>query len=313
MGSTAPAVLLAQIAGEPPAVREPIRPRLLASFAVGHIRYYELSESTRVERRFPDGTVRRWERQGRYLLRFYPFTERDNDMVEVACRVEELRYRIRQDTAQFEFDSRFPERLSARIPDREFMSLLLGTEVEILLSPYGDIADIRGEQLQWLRDFIHQQVGRDTVLLASNLAAISNARWAALFDLHKGILPGIRIREDSTWKRLITLWIEGVEWRDTATIHIARTTDTSRVVVGVLPALQSSSSRAWLPDMPRTPLQIADARGHAQIAVELAPRGLLLHCELHAHTEYDAIPLGDGAPFRQTVQVTLSWRFLREE
>jgi len=308
-----PLQLHAQIAGESPAVREPLRPRLLASFPVGRIRYYELSESTRVERHLPDGTLQRWQRQARYLLRFYAFTERDNQMTEVACRVERLTYRLQQDTLTVAFDSEHPEQLSRRIPDVEFTSMLLGTEPEILFSPYGDIARIGGEQLQWLRDYLRNELGTDTLLLASKLAAVSDARWAALFDMHKGIIPGTRIREDSTWQRLVTLWIEGVEWRDTAHIHIARPGDTSRLIVGVLPALQSVSATAWLPDMPRTPVQIDHATGHAQIAVELAPRGLITSSELHAHTEYTATPLRGSTPFRQTVQVTFSWRFLREE
>lgn len=305
--------LQAQTAGEPPTVREPLRPRLLVSFPVGRIRYYELSESTRVERHLPDGTIQSWHRQARYLLRFYAFTEQENQMTAVACRIERLSYRFQQDTLTIAFDSDHPERLSRRVPDVEFVNMLLGTEPEILISPYGDIARIDGEQLQWLRDYVHSELGSDTLRLASRLAAISDARWAALFDLHKGIVPGIRVREDSSWKRLVTLWIEGVEWRDTAHIHIAQTGDTSRVIVGVLPALRTVSTTAWLPDIPRTPVQVDHASGHAQIAVELASGGLITRSELHAHTEYDALPRGGATPFRQTVQVTLSWRFVREE
>ncbi len=294
-------------------MREPIRPRLLASIPVGRIRYYELQEHTRVERHFADGTTRSWERRTSSVLRFYAFTSREHDMTEVACRIEELRYELRGDTVHITFDSRHPETLRQRHPDLDYATMLLGTEAEILFSAYGDIARIGGEQLEWLRQYLREELGRDSLQLSAKLAAVSNARWAAVFDLHKGIVPGTRVREDSTWHRLTTLWLEGAEWRDTAHIHIAQTTDTTRVLVGVLPALSLASPSAWLPDMPTAPVALSNGTGHAQITVELAPRGLILRSELHAHTEFNAVPQGRGTPFRQTTQVTFTWRFLREE
>jgi len=303
----------AQVAGEKPAVREPIRPRLVASIPVGRIRYYELEEHTRVERLFADSTRQSWERQVTSLLRLYAFTSRENATTDVACRIERLHYRFRHDTLTVEFDSQHPERTTRRIPDLEYASMLLGTEAEILFSSYGDIARVGGEQLEWLQNYLQSELSTDPSRRAAMLAAISPARWAALFDLHKGIVPGIRVREDSSWKRLTTLWLEAVEWSDTAHVHIAQTTDTTRILVGVLPHLQLVSSRVWLPDLPSSPVSPRNGSGHAQITVELAPQGRILRSELHAHTEYDAVPEGHGQPFRQTVQVTLRWRLVREE
>lgn len=304
--------LSAQIAGESPAVREPIRPRLLASIPVGRIRYYELQEQTRITRQLPDGTTQTVEREVTSVLRFYAFTAREHGMTELACRVEELTYRFRHDTVSVTFSSRQPERLPRRLPDLEFVSSVLGTELEILLSPYGDIARIGGEQLEWLRKYLRSQVGSDSLRLAARLSAISEARWASLFDLHKGIVPGTRMREDSTWHRLVTLWIEGAQWRDTAHTHIAKTSDTTRTLVGVLPALRPRDSTVWLPDLFPTPATLTHGRGHAQITVELAPHGLTLSSTLHAYTEAELAP-ANRVPFRQTTQVTYTWRFLREE
>ncbi len=303
--------LSAQIAGEQPAVREPIRPRLLATIPVGRIRYYELHEQSRIDRHFPDSTTQTFEREVTYTLRLYAFTSRDNGMTELACRVDELTYRFRQDTVQLTFSSRNPLH-HRRLPDLDFVSTVLGTELEILLSPYGDIARIGGEQLDWLRDYLRGQLETDPPRLAAWLSAVSDARWASLFDLHKGVIPGTRVREDSSWQRLVTLWIEGAQWRDTAHVHIARTTDTTRVLVGVLPALAPLNSTVWLPDLFPTPATLIHGRGHAQITVELAPRGLILNSMLHAYTDAE-LTGATGAPFRQTTQVTLTWRFLREE
>ncbi len=306
-------MLNAQIAGEQPGKQEALRPRLFASIPVGRVRYYELHEHSRIHRLFPDSTRQSLERNVRYQLRLYAFTSREHGMTEVACRVEELQYHLRADTLLVTFNSQHPEHLERRIPDLDYLSSVLGTEPEILFSPYGDIARIGGEQLEWLREYIRSEMGKDTNLAAARLSAISDARWTVLFDLHKGIVPGTRIREDSTWHRLVHLWIEGTEWRDTAHIHIAQTTDTTRILVGVLPKLTPTTSRVWLPDRFPTAANLSNGQGHAQITVELAPRGLILRSELHAYTESDISPIGPTMPFRQTTQVTLTWRFIREE
>lgn len=303
----------AQVAGEPPAVREPVRPRLLASIPVGRIRYWELREQTRGRLSFADGSTKEWQREVTYLLRLYAFSSREHDMTDVACRVEGLQYRFQQDTVVVEFDSQAPEKLRRRHPDLEYISAVLAAELEILFSSYGDIAHIRGEQLEWLRSYLRDELGEKSPELPAKLAAVSDGRWALLFDLHKGIVPGIRVREDSTWQRVVTLWLEGIEWRDTARVLISQTTDTTRILVGVLPALVPLSSTAWLPNAGPSPVTISEGRGHAQITVELAPRGLILRSQLHAHTEYTATPTGGSPPFRQTVQTMLTWRFVREE
>ncbi|MCS6966499.1 MAG: hypothetical protein NZ473_07010 [Candidatus Kapabacteria bacterium] len=311
VGSTV--LLPAQVTGERPEVREPVRPRLVSYIPVGRTRYYELQEHVRVQHDLPDGTVRRWERHATYLLRFYAFTSREHDMTEISCRVEDLRYRFQQDTAVLEFESRHPEKLRRRLPDLDYVSMVVGTEAEILFSSYGDIARIGGEQLEWLREHLRTETSSGSVELAAKLAAISDARLKALFDLHKGIVPGVRVREDSIWQRLLNLWIEGVEWRDTAHIHIAQTTDTTRILVGVLPALSPESQTVWPPDLPQTPVVVHSGTGHAQLTVELAPRGLISRSELHAHTEYTGLPSGAQSPFRRITQVSMIWHFVREE
>jgi hypothetical protein len=305
--------LWAQVRGESvPSVREPLRPRLLATVPVGRVRLYELEERLQARQLFPDGKERQWQRTVRYRLRLYAFSAREGDMTDLACRVESIRYEFQQDTLREVFSSEELQRAAVRkprTPDLDDILAVMGTEIELTLSPYGDVARIGGEGLEWLREYIAGELAHDAQRRSRLLERVADARWQALFDLHGGIVPGIRVREDSTWTRLLTLWVEGLRWTDTARIRLAAAGDTSRLIQARLEQLVPERGQHWLFGFPE-PLTVLGGSGTAQWEVELLPQGLIRRSHLRANLELE---LGDSTPFRQFYTVERQWRFLGEQ
>ncbi len=307
--------LWAQVRGESvPSVREPLRPRLLATVPVGRVRFYELEERLQARQLRPDGgEERRWDRTVRYRLRLYAFSSREGDMTELACRVESIHYEFQQDTLREVFSSEELQRAAAmqkrRTPGLDDILAVMGTEIELTLSPYGDVARIGGESLEWLREYITGELAHDAKRRLRLLERVADARWQALFDLHGGIVPGVRVREDSTWTRLLTLWVEGLRWTDTARIRIAAAGDTSRLIQAQLERLVPELGQHSLFGFPE-PLTVLGGSGTAQWEVELLPQGLIRRSHLRANLELE---LSDSAPFRQFYTLERQWRFLGEQ
>jgi len=197
----------AQQSGAPPGREYKLQTLYRASIAQS----YEFVEQTSVERIYRDSTRATYTRTATYSMTVRCIEALDG-VSKVVVNLDSLRYKFTSGGKEIDYDSQ------KDITPKNFADLNnyigpLNRSFELIYSPYGEVTNISGDQIDFWRDYLEQNAAElDTVLYTIWTQSLSRENLLQVGDLQKRIVPGLRKAVDSTWKHQLALRIDGTKY-----------------------------------------------------------------------------------------------------
>ncbi len=191
-------------------------------FPAGNIFAYTMHDSTEVLRTYSDSSTLKYSRDVTYYLELRANSDPVNGMLELDVNIDSLRYRFKSGESEIVYDNR--SKVQLKFPDLTAATVPVNRECFIKFSPYWEAVSIRGEMLDWLKDYIakYGEGHLDSMSTYMWLNGISTMAYAQIIDPQKGVLPNDVVKRDSSWKKPYFVKIDGLDCRDdSATTHIA--------------------------------------------------------------------------------------------
>jgi hypothetical protein len=129
---------------------------------------------------------------------------------KVVVNLDSLKYMFTSDGKEIAYDSQ------KDITPKNFADLNnyigpLNRSFELTYSPYGEVTNISGDQIDFWREYLEQNAADlDSVLYTIWTQSLSRENLLHVGDLQKRSIPGLRKAVDSTWKHQLALRVDGM-------------------------------------------------------------------------------------------------------
>lgn len=208
--------------------------RLQALYRANVAQSYEITEATSVVRTLNDSSQTKYDRKVTYYTTVRCLSSIDG-ISKLDINIDSLIYRFEADGQEIDYHSQND------ITPKNFADLNnyigpLNRPYELTMSPYGEVTNVEGEQIQFWRDYLTENSSDlDSVILLIWMQSLDRENLLQIGDLQKRVLPGRRTELASNWKHSLGLRVDGVVFADEATttfeeyaagIYTIRTTDT---------------------------------------------------------------------------------------
>lgn len=196
----------AQTAGAPPKGREY---RLQALYRPGIAQNYEITEIDTVVRTHSDSSSRSYIRKVVYFATVR-CTESNDGFSTLTVNLDSLQYAFTSEGVELTYDSQ------KDVTIKQFADLTnyvgpMNRQPDIRYNAYGDVLSIKGEQLEWMRDYLRENGdGLDSVMALIWNQSVNDDNILQYADLQKRVLPGKKVAVDSSWQHDLRLRLDGV-------------------------------------------------------------------------------------------------------
>ena len=190
--------------------------RLQVSYAAGVAQAYEIVEQSTTKRTFEDGNVQTYDRTVKYYATLRCIESIDG-IATLVVNMDSLEYKFTSEGTDVTYDSQHD------ITPKNFVDLNnyigpLNRTYQITVSPYGAVSDVKGEQVEFWRDYLKENaIDLDSVTYMVWMQSLDNDNLLHYGDLQKRVVPGLKVGIDSTWKHNFDLRIDGVMYSDRVT------------------------------------------------------------------------------------------------
>ncbi|MEN9281512.1 MAG: hypothetical protein RL594_447 [Bacteroidota bacterium] len=196
----------AQRTAAPPTFKEY---RLQASYRPGVAQNYEVREKTLIERIHSDSSKRMYERDVLTYMTVRCIESVDN-ISRVVVTADSIIYKFTIGNTVITYDSQ-KDLAPKAFPDLNNYLGTLNRSYELTYSPYGEVTKITGDQIDYWKEYITENVtDLDTLISTIWLQSLSNENLQHLGDVQKRIIPGTKRTMDSSWKHPLQLRVDGV-------------------------------------------------------------------------------------------------------
>lgn len=201
----------------PAAVREY---RLQALYRAGVAQNYEFVENTTVERTFSEGTQKTFERKVTYYMTLR-CVESSDGIATIVVNADSLIYAFSGEGKSVDYNSQID--ISPKdFPDLSNYIGPLNRSYEIVVTPYGEVTKVQGDQIEFWRDYLEQNAADlDSVPYLIWTQSLAKENLIHIGDLQKRVIPGLRMRVDSSWKHNYMLRADGVYYDGKVTSRFA--------------------------------------------------------------------------------------------
>jgi|GEM_PF-2167635 hypothetical protein len=184
---------------------------------------YKMTEKTDVVRVFSDSSKRQYSRLTDYYITILPLGAERSGFTKLVISVDSIYYRLTEGDAVFEYNSNSDSMSNFSLKDVQSSIIPLGKTFEILYSPYTDIAEFGGEQIEWLNNYIKENMNdlSDKNYGLMWLDGISLDRLGFIGDVKKIMLPVGNIDADSVWRSPFSVQIDKITYFDTIYVKVA--------------------------------------------------------------------------------------------
>mgnify|MGYP000580864917 CR=1 FL=1 len=274
---------------------------------------YKMHDSTVVTRTFSDNSTKKYTREVSYYFNFVMPNPPKDGFMTFEVSVDSLKYKFTEGEAVFEFDSQADNPGALTFEDLVATIVPLGNEFNLTYSPYGEVAKIDGERLDFLIDYIRQQKNNPMSDVLINFAweeGISLDRFKFIADVKKIILPAEPIQIDSLWETPIDLQLDYINFFDTLTTKITKFKDGFFYINGVSNNIQAKNKPAKLYGIKTQLVEVADTKGEGSYELILHNRGFVSKAELKYNLEIGSYIKKEY--FKQKIETKTTWELLKQ-
>lgn len=185
-------------------------------FTPGNEYFYEMLDSTLVERMYSDSTVMKYTRIMKYNFTLRADADPKDGIYKVSINVDSVDYWFKQDETSIYYNTNSTKNMRLEFPDLVAATVPVNRTFTMNYSPYNEVVKCEGEMLDWLRDYIrdNNKGQLDSIMENIWLNGISNTALAHIGDIQKGVVPNGRVYKDSTWSKPLFYKSDGIDCRD---------------------------------------------------------------------------------------------------
>lgn len=196
---------------------------------------YVLSDTTVVKRVYIDSSHQNYTRIVQYFLTLYQPDAPKDGFSKIDVAIDSIHYRFIEGEKTYEFTSL--ENFDPKIflfDDFKTISIPMSKEFTIVYSPYGEVAKIEGERLEYFRNYVENSLreSADSILAYNWTDGLNDERLQYIADVFKLLYPNKPVYQDSLWSSPFFLQLEGLNIADTIIAKVAGIEETNYVLQG---------------------------------------------------------------------------------
>lgn len=289
-----------------------VKIRVSPNFIGGAKYHYKLIENTDVIRTLSDSSQIKYNRKVIYYFSQFVMDPPQQDFIKLSCSIDSINYRFNDGSGDVSYNSQEESQKNINHPDVTVITVPLGRIFEMTYTPYGEIAEITGKDLDWLRNYVTEQGKKllDTVDKFIWIDGISNEHLAHLTDVRKILLPPKMISPDSIWLSPFEIQIDGITFLDTMPVKVIKYSGGLFEMNAESKAIKNKNSFAKIYGINKF-VQIDSCRGGGQYMLRIGPKGslgyssTLLSVELFAHVA--------KSYFKESIKTSYQWTLVNQE
>lgn len=278
---------------------------LYSTYKAGNVRSYVFKEETNIERTHSDSSTRNFKREITYFISQVAPKSPEDGFATVHTTIDSMIYRFSEGNSVVEYNS-----MRDKQPNLAFLDLLYSTiphnrTFEMVISPYGDVAQVKGEMVDWLREYTAEK-GKNVLAPIQKflwLDGISDNNLKHYGDLAKGIIPHGNIARDSVWQTSVSFRMSSIDFSGMANTRISNVNKSSYRLEATADNLlaQPAETRVYgITEMVR----LNSGRGSANLTIDL-DEDRIRRAEIQGTSEINVTISKET--FRDKISSNLSW------
>lgn len=193
----------------------------------GNVHNYVFKEETDIVRTHSDNSERTFKREVTYYFTQVAPLPAVDGFSTVHITIDSMVYRFSEDGAKVEYVSMRDQSPNLNFLDLLYATVPLNRTFELVISPYGDIAEVKGVAVDWLRNYVTVE-GKDILAPIQTflwMDGISNNNLRHIADMTRGIIPNASLTRDSVWNKSVALRINNMDFTGQANANISYAQD----------------------------------------------------------------------------------------
>jgi len=304
--------VFASIAQQPAAQKgdEVIKFKPIVRFPNAIANVYRFTDTTEVERTMSDDSKIKYTR---YLTFFMSLTQQNPakdgfSTVEVA--IDSLRYYYKEGNAIVQFDSQDERYAGMNKDDLKTESVPLSKAFDMIYSPYGEVAKIQGEKLDFYYDYLSQNVSamKDSVDMFIWVEGASKLRLQHIADVRKILFPLEAVEIDSTWETPFRIQLENISFIDTMTAKISSVKNSITTISATTKSINFIPKNYRFNGIKSNLLPIEKCTGKGSFELQLTQRGVINRAMAEFNVEL-TVPVKKDY-FKQKINSRIYWELM---
>jgi len=282
---------------------------LLVTYKAGTFFTQKVVEITNVHRIYPDETVKDYSREITYYITTKVPSSPDDGFQTLLVTVDSLVYKFKEGESVFEFNTTDMVGNALTFKDLNYKTVSLGREFELVYSPYGEVADIKSDEISETINYVNEK-GEGYLTDVQKyfwINGLSKEHLGYLSDIKKILLPEEKIAVDSIWYSPVSLELNGYNFYDTLALKITNYNAGTYTLEGESLSIKPYDKESFTYNVSDL-VKVSGVTGKGKFKVMLKAMGRVESTE----SEYDVnakIKVGEQFIVEQ-IKSNVKWQFL---
>ena len=135
---------------------EPVKYLPIHRFPLSILHVYRYTDTTEVTKYFPDSTTTSYKRIVTHFFTLKKINPDKDGFMTLFVSLDSMRYYLKEGEAEIYWDSQDDASGGINMQDLKYASVPLGHYFDMTFTPYGEIAKISGENIDWYFDYLNK-------------------------------------------------------------------------------------------------------------------------------------------------------------
>lgn len=291
-------------------VYKPLKFLPIQRFPIGILHVYRYTDTTEVIKYLPDSTQTSYKRVVTHFFTLKQVNPAKDGFVTLEVSMDSTRYYLKEGNAELYWDSQDDKSGGINMQDLKYATVPLGHYFDMTISPYGEIAKISGENVDWYFGYLNKYADQlnDSVEKFIWYDGMSMKRIAQITDVKKIDFPSEKIAVDSVWRTPFAIQVENINFVDTAKAKIMKIEDGYMTIEADANNLRALPGNYLFYNIKDMLLPVLKNKGVGKYIITLNPRGniekatanCLINLEIPVHNDI----------FKLKIKSSMSWDLL---
>ena len=271
---------------------------------------YRYTDTTDVERIMSDDSKVKYTRYMTYFMSLTQQNASKEGFATVEVAIDSLRYYYKEGNAVVQFDSQDERYAGMNKDDLKTVSVPLSKAFDMIYSPYGEVAKIQGEKLDFYYDYLSQNVSamKDSVDMFIWVEGASKLRLQHFADVRKILFPLEAIEIDSTWKTPFRFQLESINFIDTLTAKISSVKNSITTITAKTNKIEFIPKNYRFNGIKSILLPIEKCTGKGSYELQLTQKGVINRAVAEFNVEL-TVPVKKDY-FKQKINSRMYWELI---
>jgi len=273
---------------------------------------YKFTDSTLVTKYLPDSTQAKHQRVLTHYITILRSQDVEDGFLTIEASIDSSTYYLKEGNAEIYWDSQDENSGGINMQDLKYATVPLGKFFNMTISPYGEVAKIYGEKIDWFMDYLNKYSDQlnDSVEKFIWYDGVSIQRLSSITELKKIRFPNEKMAIDSTWSTPFNHQVEFINFTDTATARITDFTNGYLTVEATFPSMEAIPGNYLIYGIKTMLLPIEESGGKGTYTITLTPRGAIEKST--AIFDIDLIIPVRKESFKLNIQTSQNWELINQ-